>query len=213
MPPGIEPGTQGFSVLCSTNWAMAPNAKLKTYLLNEKHHLCFCECKGRAFFLFTQVFIKKKYKKCWFFFFQSCFVMFYSYLCTGFNAIRKVAQLVAYHVRDVGVGSSSLLFPTNTRKRICNHKCFVDIFFFLVFFCAQSHPLIKIDCMANNPWVEAYIGFRCSVWFKSSVWRNGDYSLCYNASHCPRGFKTVQTLLKADLPTAQTKLSIEGLWM
>ena len=25
---------------------------------------------------------------------------------------RKVAQLVAYHVRDVGVGSSSLLFPT-----------------------------------------------------------------------------------------------------
>ena len=24
MPPGIEPGTQGFSVLCSTNWAMAP---------------------------------------------------------------------------------------------------------------------------------------------------------------------------------------------
>ena len=25
MPPGIEPGTQGFSVLCSTNWAMAPH--------------------------------------------------------------------------------------------------------------------------------------------------------------------------------------------
>ena len=25
MPPGIEPGTQGFSVLCSTNWAMAPS--------------------------------------------------------------------------------------------------------------------------------------------------------------------------------------------
>ena len=24
VPPGIEPGTQGFSVLCSTNWAMAP---------------------------------------------------------------------------------------------------------------------------------------------------------------------------------------------
>ena len=32
-----------------------------------------------------------------------------SYLC---NRIRKVAQLVAYYVRDVGVGSSSLLFPT-----------------------------------------------------------------------------------------------------
>ena len=26
VPPGIEPGTQGFSVLCSTNWAMAPIA-------------------------------------------------------------------------------------------------------------------------------------------------------------------------------------------
>ena len=25
VPPGIEPGTQGFSVLCSTNWAMAPH--------------------------------------------------------------------------------------------------------------------------------------------------------------------------------------------
>ncbi len=25
VPPGIEPGTQGFSVLCSTNWAMAPS--------------------------------------------------------------------------------------------------------------------------------------------------------------------------------------------
>ncbi len=29
-----------------------------------------------------------------------------------FQTTRKVAQLVAYHVRDVGVGSSSLLFPT-----------------------------------------------------------------------------------------------------
>ena len=24
VPPGIEPGTQGFSVLCSTNWAKVP---------------------------------------------------------------------------------------------------------------------------------------------------------------------------------------------
>lgn len=30
--------------------------------------------------------------------------------------IRDVAQLVAYHVRDVGVGSSSLLIPTNNLK-------------------------------------------------------------------------------------------------
>ena len=31
VPPGIEPGTQGFSVLCSTNWAMAPT--LLRYLI------------------------------------------------------------------------------------------------------------------------------------------------------------------------------------
>ena len=43
VPPGIEPGTQGLSVLCSTNWAMAPL-------------LLFCECKGNMFFFFLQVF-------------------------------------------------------------------------------------------------------------------------------------------------------------
>jgi hypothetical protein len=46
VPPGIEPGTQGFSVLCSTNWAMAPfpfaGAKIKiffytTRLFEEKY--------------------------------------------------------------------------------------------------------------------------------------------------------------------------------
>ena len=36
VPPGIEPGTQGFSVLCSTNWAMAP--------------ISFCECKFTSYF-------------------------------------------------------------------------------------------------------------------------------------------------------------------
>ena len=34
-----------------------------------------------------------------------------SYPING-KAFRIVAQLVAYHVRDVGVGSSSLLYPT-----------------------------------------------------------------------------------------------------
>ena len=42
VPPGIEPGTQGFSVLCSTNWAMAP--------------FFFCECKGRAYIWYGQIF-------------------------------------------------------------------------------------------------------------------------------------------------------------
>lgn len=37
VPPGIEPGTQGFSVLCSTNWAMAP-----IFLV--------CGCKGKQSF-------------------------------------------------------------------------------------------------------------------------------------------------------------------
>ena len=30
----------------------------------------------------------------------------------GFDCLRKVAQLVAHYVRDVGVGRSSRLFPT-----------------------------------------------------------------------------------------------------
>ena len=46
VPPGIEPGTQGFSVLCSTNWAMAPfcffghcriaSAKIGSFLIPSK---------------------------------------------------------------------------------------------------------------------------------------------------------------------------------
>lgn len=32
--------------------------------------------------------------------------------CVSSHCIRIVAQLVAYYVRDVGVGSSNLLFPT-----------------------------------------------------------------------------------------------------
>ena len=40
VPPGIEPGTQGFSVLCSTNWAMAPS---------------FCSCKDRVKSLISKI--------------------------------------------------------------------------------------------------------------------------------------------------------------
>ena len=40
VPPGIEPGTQGFSVLCSTNWAMAPS---------------FCGCKDRVKSLISEI--------------------------------------------------------------------------------------------------------------------------------------------------------------
>ena len=48
VPPGIEPGTQGFSVLGSTNWAMAPL-------------LLFCECKGSANFWIHQIFAQKNF--------------------------------------------------------------------------------------------------------------------------------------------------------
>ena len=48
---------------------------------------------------------------------------------------RKVAQLVAHYVRDVGVGRSSRLFPTQKRQligvscRFCYSKCiFCDIY-------------------------------------------------------------------------------------
>ena len=49
VPPGIEPGTQGFSVLCSTIWAMAPTAlilRVQRYalFLNLPNYLSiFCE--------------------------------------------------------------------------------------------------------------------------------------------------------------------------
>ena len=42
----------------------------------------------------------------------------FAYLCTRKQKRRGVAQLVARYVRDVEVGSSSLLTPTKSRKRI-----------------------------------------------------------------------------------------------
>ena len=52
VPPGIEPGTQGFSVLCSTNWAMAPSLLLD------------CGCKDMPFLLIIQIFEHFFWKKC-----------------------------------------------------------------------------------------------------------------------------------------------------
>ena len=46
---------------------------------------------------------------------------------------RKVAQLVAYYVRDVGVGSSSLLFPTNFGT-----MCKPAIHFFVLMACLMG---------------------------------------------------------------------------
>ena len=53
VPPGIEPGTQGFSVLCSTNWAMAP-----LFLV--------CGCKGRHIFWFYKFFANFLWNSFWF---------------------------------------------------------------------------------------------------------------------------------------------------
>ena len=53
VPPGIEPGTQGFSVLCSTNWAMAPTFRLKVENWCFPH---FCECKVTINIWYNQIF-------------------------------------------------------------------------------------------------------------------------------------------------------------
>ena len=47
-----------------------------------------------------------------------CKYRFYEYLCIRKRKIltRNVAQLVAHYVRDVGVGRSSRLIPTENRK-------------------------------------------------------------------------------------------------
>ena len=107
VPPGIEPGTQGFSVLCSTNWAMAPCLYL------------FCECKGRLFFLYRQI-IEQLFHILgqnipWnriFFVYLQGFIHFWCIFALLYKSIRIVAQLVAHYVRDVGVGRSSRLYPT-----------------------------------------------------------------------------------------------------
>ena len=76
VPPGIEPGTQGFSVLCSTNWAMAPSL------------LLVCGCKDRRFLWFSQVFSHFSWKKCTSF-------RKLQYLCTrnsGFSAVGSALR-------------------------------------------------------------------------------------------------------------------------
>ena len=54
--PGIEPGTQGFSVLCSTNWAMTP--------------FCVLRVQRYSFFLNLASKYKKKCRKACIFYFS-----------------------------------------------------------------------------------------------------------------------------------------------
>ena len=65
VPPGIEPGTQGFSVLCSTNWAMAPTFTNRDLSFAGAKVILFSgSCK------FFGKFLSKKDKKvyfCWYY--------------------------------------------------------------------------------------------------------------------------------------------------
>ena len=72
--PGIEPGTQGFSVLCSTNWAMTPFFK--------------CECKGKPKIRTMQAFQQKKWRKSAFFLRFAAFFHL-STFCRIFAAVFK----------------------------------------------------------------------------------------------------------------------------
>ena len=60
-----------------------------------------CGCKGRDIFLHRQIFLEKMHE------FEKKTVPLHSLLRQ-----RDVAQLVAHYVRDVGVGRSSRLIPT-----------------------------------------------------------------------------------------------------
>ena len=71
VPPGFEPGTHGFSVRCSTNWAMAPSFvhNFKASFAHALEVFLNCVCKGTAFFCTVQIFpdiSSKKYHNLWF---------------------------------------------------------------------------------------------------------------------------------------------------
>ena len=115
VPTGIEPVTQGFSVLCSTNWAMAP---------------WFCVCKDRSKTWISKIIGAKKRKNN-FLWKKTVFLLqvLKLYLplqpqTTNKRCNRNVAQLVAHYVRDVGVGRSSRLIPTKSGRWFLSFAAF-----------------------------------------------------------------------------------------
>ena len=78
-----------------------------------------CECKSSGFFYSEQILEQKSFLSVWF----CCFFLNFA------TANRKVAQLVAHYVRDVGVGRSNRLFPT---RSVAEASSAAD------FFCAGS---------------------------------------------------------------------------
>ena len=77
-------------------------------LPTELWHRLVCECKGMAKFSIAQINQQKSSKISLF-----CFFV----LSSHHKQWRNVAQLVAHYVRDVGVGRSSRLIPTQGDKR------------------------------------------------------------------------------------------------
>ena len=64
-----------------------------------------------------------------FFTYLLCFIHFWRIFATLYISIRIVAQLVAHYVRDVGVGRSSRLYPTQGDKRVFSFVAFSFSFF------------------------------------------------------------------------------------
>ena len=65
----------------------------------------------------------------------------FAYLCTRKQKRRGVAQLVARYVRDVEVGSSSLLTPT--KKRILNYLRILFFYHFVISHSTYIHRRIS----------------------------------------------------------------------
>ena len=65
------------------------------------------------------------------------------YLCTVLSDNRNVAQLVAHYVRDVGVGRSSRLIPTE-RQKLQNCSFCLFFFCFVRFFITENSSLNSI---------------------------------------------------------------------
>ena len=127
VPPGIEPGTQGFSVLCSTNWAMAPSL------------LLVCGCKDRRFLWFSQVFSHFSWKKCTSF-------RKLQYLCTRNSGFSAVGSALRSGRRGRWFESSN---PDSKRWK---GYCFPPLFSFpAVRFAAAYAPPCSHACNALTP--------------------------------------------------------------
>ena len=103
MPPGIEPGTQGFSVLCSTNWAMAPFCLL---FVSALALFLVCECKGSNFYNTSQAFCKKNCENLEFSLFPWKITGFCPYFSTPpYHIVQRISisntKLINHNTRQI----------------------------------------------------------------------------------------------------------------